>query len=152
MMSRLRISIPHLSHRGLYIFACAVWIFAGVKVLGIGLETLSEATPLPTAIWGVGSLIFFSLIIFPRVVRKNVNAIAEDSADRLPIYRAFRPSSWGIMAFMITLGITLRASGIAGDSFIAGFYMGLGTSLLGATRHYIRPIWLGYAYRSHRAS
>ena len=45
------------------------------------------------------------------------------------------------MAFMIALGVSIRSLGLAPDSFIAGFYCGLGSALLLAALPYLRKGW-----------
>ena len=53
-------------------------------------------------------------------------------AVRQWFWRFFDRKSFLIMALMMTLGIGLRASGLAPEGFIAVFYTGLGASLLTA--------------------
>ena len=63
-----------------------------------------------------------------------------------PIYKTFSIKGYLIIAFMITLGITLKYIPGIPESFFAWFYMGLGPGLLSAgIRFLIR--WFGsYTY------
>lgn len=58
--------------------------------------------------------------------------------------------TWLTMLFMILLGAGVRHSAWVGDSFIAGFYSGLGLSLLLSIRFYIKPIRLGQEFSYDR--
>ena len=49
--------------------------------------------------------------------------------DRVPFWKFFDTKGYLIMAFMMTMGIGLRSSGIAPTWFIAFFYAGLGIAL-----------------------
>ena len=45
------------------------------------------------------------------------------------------------MAVMIALGMTLRLFHLVSESFIAGFYTGLGASLIQATLPYLQHLY-----------
>lgn len=125
------------SLRTLYLTASAFWIFGGIKVLLIahGVWHLATGSHL---YWLVLAFLFFNLWVFPRVARQNIQAIKDSGADRLPLYRCFTKQSWIVMLCMMTFGIVFRYSGLASYDFIAGFYTGLGVSLIGVTRVYLR--------------
>ena len=90
-------------------------------------------------LWLAASFAFFALFIFPRVSRRNLDYVAGLEAPYL--WQCFSPRSWLIMAFMIALGVSIRSLGLAPDSFIAGFYCGLGSALLLAALPYLRKGW-----------
>ena len=128
-----------MTHRQLYGLAALLWLIAGVNVLRIGLVNWpSETNILVSILWLIGSLAFFSGFIFPRVVRRNLIGLADRAEGTLRWYQCFTPSSWIIMAFMITLGITLRALDLVPHSFVTGFYTGLGLALMLSTYPYLR--------------
>lgn len=128
-----------ISQRGLYILAIVLWLFAGTKVLAIAYTGWKAIDPnWITYMWMGVSFVFFSLLVFPRAVPPNVAYVGALSVEhRHPFYKCFKPTTWGIMAFMMTLGITLRLSGWVTDDFVAGFYTGLGVSLILAVRFYL---------------
>ena len=128
-----------MTHRQLYGLAALLWLIAGVNVLRIGLVNwLSETNTLVSILWLIGSLAFFAGFIFPRVVKRNLTALGQRAEGTLRWHQCFTPSSWIIMAGMITLGITLRAFDLVPHSFVTGFYTGLGLALMLSTHPYLR--------------
>ena len=96
-----------MTHRQLYGLAALLWLIAGVNVLRIGLVNWpSETNTLVSILWLIGSLAFFAGFIFPRVVKRNLTTLGQRAEGTLRWYQCFTPSSWIIMAGMITLGIT----------------------------------------------
>lgn len=134
-------------HRlGLCLCALALWLFAGFKVLGIAIHSYSEIPAgqqlgYSTLLWFVFALLFFSFFVFPRAVRPNVNYVME-LKEAMPFYHCIQPKSWLIVAFMMSLGIVLRAFSLVPVSFLVGFYGGLGLSLLACVRFYVRSVAL----------
>lgn len=127
--------------RGIYRLASLLWIIAGANVLRIGLEAWrSTGLGLWVILWLVLSLGFFSGMIFPRVVRRNLAFIHSIAPERLRWWHCFSPSSWLIMVGMIALGVTVRQLHLAPESFIAGFYTGLGASLIQAITPYLQHL------------
>lgn len=135
-----------LTQRGLYLLAVVLWLFAGAKVLWIAVLSWPIISGVSAYVWLVVAFLFFSFLVFPRAVPPNVRYIVGMKGRRAPFYRCFRPASWAVMAFMISLGLTLRLSGWVGHDFIAGFYTGLGVSLLLCSVYYVKPIHLTYKY------
>ena len=131
-----------MTHRQLYGLAALLWLIAGVNVLRIALVNWpSETNILVSILWLIGSLAFFSGFIFPRVVKRNLTALGQRAEGTLCWYQCFTPSSWIIMAGMITLGITLRAFDLVPHTFVTGFYTGLGLSLMLSTYPYLRLLF-----------
>ena len=67
--------------------------------------------------------------MFSRLVKKNAQRISDLEGDRHHVVRFFDRKSYMMMAFMMSLGIGMRAAGIVPDWFIAFFYTGLGLAL-----------------------
>ena len=122
-----------VSKRTLLFIAGLVWLAAGVNILRIGLKVLvplfSGATGGLLLALGLaaGICAAFSLM-FHRIVVKHTNRILGYETKQ-PVYRFFDGKSYLLMAFMMTLGITLRRSGLVPEFFFAWFYTGLGTAL-----------------------
>ena len=122
-----------VSKRTLLFIAGLVWLAAGVNILRIGLKVLvplfSGATGRLLLALGLAAVICaaFSLM-FHRIVVKHTNRILGYETKQ-PVYRFFDGKSYLLMAFMMTLGITLRRSGLVPEFFFAWFYTGLGTAL-----------------------
>lgn len=129
------------SKRGLFLTAAGLWIFSGVKVLLIGVHAWKTShTSSAHYIWLAVAIIFFSGIVFPPVARKNIAFVHQLYDGRHPLWRCFKPSSWLIMAIMMTFGIWLRLSGYASESFVSGFYCGLGGSLFAVSLYYTKTL------------
>lgn len=128
--------------RTLYIISTFFWLFAAVKVLSIAWYAW-DAGEASKVYWAFGAYFFFAVLIFPRVVRKNILEIQQRIGDLHPWYTCFTPRSWAVMFFMMALGISLRVFDLVSMTFIAGFYSGLGLGLLSATRPYIQELRRG---------
>ena len=122
-----------VSKRTLLFIAGLVWLAAGINILRIGLKVLlplfsGEAGRLLLAL-GLAAVICaaFSLM-FHRIVIKHTRRILGYETKQ-PAYRFFDGKSYLLMAFMMTLGITLRRSGFVPEFFFAWFYTGLGAAL-----------------------
>lgn len=127
----------------LYISAALLWVIGGIKVVGIAIMTFKEISFLDKwatfwiILWAIISFFFFHKTIFPRVVKKNINAIEEDSKKTLlPYYRCLRAIDWLIMVVMMSIGIGIRYFELLPKTFIAGFYFPLGMSLVLSTLPY----------------
>ena len=110
-----------VSKRTLLLIAGLVWLAAGVNILRIGLKALiplfsGETGRLLLAL-GLAVLICaaFSLM-FHRIVVKHTRRILAYETKQ-PAYRFFDTKSYILMAFMMTLGITLRRSGFVPEFF-----------------------------------
>lgn len=90
---------------------------------------VSPAVPLLCAAVVFG--LFFGLIFY-KMVKKHCRRIRAYEQARIPFYRFFDRKSYLIMAFMITFGVTLRASNLIPPLYLGTFYTGLGASLMGA--------------------
>ena len=122
-----------VSKRTLLLIAGLVWLAAGVNILRIGLKAL-----IPLFSGGTGRLLLalglavlicaaFSLMFSRIVVRHTARILSYETKQ--PAYRFFDAKSYILMAFMMTLGITLRRSGFVPEYFFTWFYTGLGTAL-----------------------
>ncbi len=118
-----------VSRQSLFLLALFLWLFGGYKVLVIGLEAWSYEVSIFKYAWLLIALVFFMGFVFPRVVRGNSQFILGLEGERFLWYRCQKPTSWLVMIFMISLGIALRSFSLVPNSFIAGFYIGLGLSL-----------------------
>ena len=78
--------------------------------------------------------------LFGRLVKKHTARIRAYQEEKHFFLKFFDRKAFAIMAVMMTGGISLRASGLAPERFIAVFYTGWGAALLLAGllfgRHY----------------
>ena len=122
-----------VGNRTLLGIAGVVWLAAGVNILRIGLTAVPAA--IGGGIWRIVLLVLLAEAIFlafhlmfSRIVVKHTARIRSYETKQ-PFWRFFDGKSWLLMAFMMTLGITLRRIGHLPEFFFAFFYTGLGTAL-----------------------
>lgn len=125
-----------VSKRTLLFIAGLVWLAAGINILRIGLRALvplfSGAAGRLWLALGLTVLICAAFsVMFQRIVVKHTRRILAYETKQ-PFYRFFDWKSYILMAFMMTLGITLRRSGFVPEFFFTWFYTGLGTALSAA--------------------
>ena len=116
----------------LILIAGIVWAIAGFNIVRIGLVAYEGNFTWWRALLSIAVYATFQLFIFGKMVQKHTNRILNYEEERQNFFRFFDTRSYLIMAFMMTLGIGLRVSGVVPNTFIAFFYTGLGASLLTA--------------------
>lgn len=114
----------------LLLLACIVWGMAGFNILRIGLVTYPDYLSIINYLLSVAVFVIFQIFIFGKLVIKHTKRIRSYGEERHLFLKFFDVRSFIIMAFMMVLGIVLRAGGLAPKQFIAFFYTGLGASLL----------------------
>lgn len=118
-----------VNKKTLLLIACFVWGIAGFNVLRIGVLAYPSHLSFLNLILSVIVFSLFQYFIFGRLVKKHTHRILNYTDTYQFFLKFFDVKSFCIMAFMISGGIWLRASGIAPERFIAVFYSGLGASL-----------------------
>lgn len=116
----------------LILIAGIVWAIAGFNIVRIGLVAYEGNFIWWRGLLSVAVFAVFQLFIFGKMVQKHTDRILNYEEERQNFFRFFDTRSYLIMAFMMTLGIGLRVSGVVPNTFIAFFYTGLGASLLTA--------------------
>lgn len=118
-MSRFRIK-----KQSLIAVAGIVWLLAGLNVAILGVRAAIDMR-------GVAAIVFLALAggaiaifcafhpMFSKLVQKNIQRIADLEGERHHVVRFFDRKSYIMMAFMMSLGIGMRAAGIVPDWFIA---------------------------------
>ena len=122
-----------VGNRTLLGIAGFVWLAAGVNILRIGVKAVFSVIGggfVRTALMALlASAIFCAFHwMFSRIVVKHTARI-RGYETKQPFWRFFDGKSWLLMAFMMTLGITLRRFAGLPEFFFAFFYTGLGTAL-----------------------
>lgn len=114
--------------RTLLLIAGIVWLIAGFNVARLGILSFG----LIDKNWYLYILTILIFIIFGlmffKMSEKHTKRILSYE-DKRPFWNFFDLKSYLIMAFMMSMGIGLRASGMATDFFITFFYTGLGFAL-----------------------
>lgn len=119
-----------MTTKTLTLLAGIVWLIAGINVCKIGIETWATL-PSTTVLMVVGCVLTLAAFsaMFVRMVFKNIRRIEQIPVGQRRAWHMMSLKSYAIMAFMITLGLLLRRSPAVPATFIAWFYVGLGTAL-----------------------
>ena len=113
-----------------------IWSFPGIKILLGGIDAVRECGK-PVAILLALPVFIAFHFMFRSIVRKNVSRVGAMPDERVAFWKMMPLKSWLILLFMMSLGITLKLTGIASVFFIAFFYCGLGAALSEAALTYI---------------
>ncbi len=114
----------------LLLLACIVWSVAGGNILRIGLASYEPYMALVNFFLTLVVFIVFQKFIFGKLVDKHTERIRGYEEEYHFFLKFFDRKAFISMAFMMSGGIGLRASGVAPERFIAVFYTGLGAALL----------------------
>ena len=122
----------HVHKNTLILIAGIVWAIAGFNIVRIGLVAYQGNFTWWRGLLSIAVYAAFQVFVFGKMVKKHTDRIRQYEEERQNFFRFFDTKSYLIMAFMMTLGIGLRVSGVVPNTFIAFFYTGLGASLLTA--------------------
>lgn len=121
----------YVKRNTLLLLACLVWSAAGINILHIGLEVYPPYITAVNLLLSVLVFVVFQCFVFGKLVKKHTARILSYLAgERRFFLQFFDRRSFAVMAFMMALGIVLRAGRFAPEVFIAVFYTGLGATLL----------------------
>ena len=133
--------------RKIYLLATngLLWTGIGTKISVKGVVNYLKAAP--GKLWWMIplSLLVFAafFLMFTGIVRKYSERIHALPGPKEPIYKTFSLKGYLIIAFMITLGITLTYVPGIPQTFFAWFYLGLGAGLLSAGIRFLSRWWMG---------
>ena len=119
-----------------------LWTAIGTRILLIGIDYYGRLESVPWWYFFLSALVFAVFwFMFTGVVRRYAERIMAMTEPKMSIFKTFSLKGYIIIAFMITLGITLKRIPQVPDSFIAWFYCGLGPGLLSAGVRFIIRWW-----------
>ena len=119
-----------------------LWTAIGIRIAIIGVTYYQGLESVKWWYYLLSAIVFAGFwFMFTGVVRKYAERIMAMAEPRTSIFRTFSVKGYLIIAFMITLGITLKRIPQVPDSFIAWFYSGLGPGLLSAGIRFIIRWW-----------
>ena len=119
-----------------------LWTAIGVKIALIGVKAYQSLAVIQWWYFLLSAVVFAGFwFMFTGVVRKYAARIMAMPEPKTSIFKTFSLKGYLIIAFMITLGITLKRIPQVPDSFIAWFYCGLGPGLLSAGIRFIVRWW-----------
>lgn len=111
-----------------------MWTAIGTKIAVTGVCSYL-AVP-PGKLWWMiplSLLVFAGFhLMFTGIVRKYSERILSLPGPKESVFRTFSPKGYLVIAFMITLGITLKYIPGLPETFFAWFHTGLGAGLLSA--------------------
>ena len=115
-----------------------LWSAIGTKIALTGVGAYLNLPVIPWWYYMLSLLVFAGFyVMFTGIVRKYAERIESMPEPKTSVFKTFSVKGYIIIAFMITLGITLRHIPQVPDSFIAWFYCGLGLGLLSAGIRFI---------------
>jgi hypothetical protein len=120
-----------------------MWTAIGTKISITGISHYLTA-PAEKLWWMIplSLLVFVGFyVMFTGIVRKYSERIYALPGPKEPVYKTFSLKGYLIIAFMITLGITLKYIPGIPEPFFAWFYLGLGPGLLSAGIRFLVRWW-----------
>lgn len=119
-----------------------LWSAIGTKIALTGIGAYKSLPVIHWWLFLLSVLVFAGFyVMFDGIVRKYVERIEAMQAPKTSVFKTFSLKGYIIIAFMITLGITLKQLPQIPYSFIAWFYCGLGPGLLSAGIRFIIRWW-----------
>ena len=119
-----------------------LWTAIGTKIALTGIDAYRHLAAIPWWYFVLSAVVFAGFyVMFTGVVRKYAARIEAMAEPKTSIFKTFSVKGYLIIAFMITLGITLKRIPQVPESFIAWFYSGLGPGLFSAGIRFLIRWW-----------
>lgn len=136
---------PRTNKRTLLMIASLVWLMAGGMVFSLGLEVFikEQKYVLLSLAVAVGVFYIFFNFIFKKMVGKHRDRISNKEQEKLCLFSFFDVKSYLIMAFMMTLGITIRSMSFINPLYWSPVYIGIGGALFIAGLLFFKE-WLAW--------
>lgn len=100
----------------LLLIAGFVWLAAGLNIAILGVSAFTEMGEHAMLVLVPAAIVAFTVFhagMFSKLVGKHADRIEAMEEARVPFWKFFDAKGYLIMAFMMTMGIGLRSSGIA---------------------------------------
>ena len=123
---------PGIPKRYLLLVAACFWTFAGGMLIFRGFSVLkfdSSIIEIEESGSVLAGLLFYKFM-FSTISLKHINRILNLKEEKPCFFSFFNGRSYLLMSIMMTTGIALRVSGIIPISYLAPFYIAMGTPLL----------------------
>lgn len=120
-----------VGRKTLMVVAGIVWTVVGVNILRIGIDCWVQVSGgfVLMLLGAVAVFAAFHYMVFSRMFHKHKRRISQ-KGDSNCLMGFFDVRGWIIMAFMITLGVSIRRYELMPLWFIAPFYTGLSSALV----------------------
>jgi hypothetical protein len=142
--SLLQFLKPGIPKRYLLFIAALAWTFAGSILLYRGYLMMilyPENFSIKVIISVLIGIVFF-ILVFSKISLNHTIRIVNLTSERPCLFSFFNWQSYIMMAIMMSVGITLRTSGIISPKYLSFFYIIMGTPLfLSAFRFYFFGIF-----------
>ena len=122
-----------------------LWTAIGTKIAVTGIGRYLT-TPVEKLWWMIPlSVLVFAgfYVMFTGIVRKYSERVHALPGPKEPIWKTFGLKGYLIIAFMISLGISLKYIPGITSTFFAWFYLGLGAGLISAGIRFLIRWWKG---------
>lgn len=122
---------PKATKRTLFFIAGLVWAIAGFNILKISVEefvTMESMREISIILGLIGFAIFFSKVFY-KMFNKHSKRIVNMENEKPCLFAFFDKKGYLIMAFMMTMGISLRAFNLIGGIALVVLYTAIGLSL-----------------------
>lgn len=143
---------PGIPKRYLLFVAAFVWTFAGSMLLFRGFSSLilfPKLLGLKIFISLMGGIVFY-IVLFSKISRKHTRRIILLQIERPCLFSFFNLRSYILMTLMISVGITLRKTGIIPLEYLSAFYVTMGIPLfLSSLRFYYNGFYYEKALLNH---
>jgi hypothetical protein len=144
---------PKVPKRALLFIAALVWGYAAQKiiVIGVRLYKISNLHFWHIILISIPVYLLFHYFVFNKIILKHTRRIVNKPNPKHCLFSFFDWKSYLIMAFMITLGISVRKYMLLPANFIAEFYIGLGMAI-GTSAIYLLYYGIRYGYSVNKFS
>ena len=131
---------PGVRKNWLQLTAGLIWLGVGIMLIGFASRWLKPVV-FPTLIWLIlaGCLLAIAIYFFgfSKMATKNIKRICQLEGEKVCLFAFQKWTSYPLVAFMISLGIYLRAYSSIPKPQLAILYLGIGGGLsLSSTRYF----------------
>lgn len=144
-MSTIKKFTPSVPKFYLLLFSGLMWMIVGIILNRLAIQWLldiSQSKALIFASSGLVSGLLIHFLGFSKVANKNIKRI-EQRPGKSCAFSFLSWKSYILVAFMMTLGITLRNSEIP-KSYLAIMYIGIGTGLFLSSFSYFKTSYSSF--------
>lgn len=131
----------HMKHKTIIAISGIVWFAIGFSLLRLGLHLLAlRGDQLAVLLMAAGLIIGFfkGRFVLGKTALKGINRI-ESLPEPMPISQIYTPQFYGLIGFMIVLGMSIKYFGLGND--IRGTVdVAIGAALLNGSTFYFRHI------------
>lgn len=145
MMAYLQKWRPSAEKHWLHLLSGSMWSIVGIMLSRLAVSWLMPPVATMRMVLSIVAGALLALTIykfgFSKFANKNIDRIEGYARKKVCLFAFQKWSSYPLVIFMITLGITLRQFLPIPKPWLAIMYIGIGGSLFLASFHYYAAIW-----------